>query len=175
MPEPIRALTICQPYAHLIVTPQAELPRSPVGLPPEQKRVENRTWYTAYRGPLAIHAGQSRKWLELAEDEDGNELEVDIYGLRPGELVYGAVVGLVDLVDCIHLEWRPKISSASGFPQDVLEKYPWLEKHLHAEGPWCWILANARRLKTPVPASGKQQLWAWYPPVPLADLEFADE
>ncbi len=39
----MKALTLQQPWATLIAE--------------GHKRVENRTWQTAYRGPLAIHAG----------------------------------------------------------------------------------------------------------------------
>ncbi|MHC4404130.1 MAG: ASCH domain-containing protein [Planctomycetota bacterium] len=42
----MKALTICQPWAWAII-------HGP-------KPVENRGWATKYRGPLAIHAGQSR-------------------------------------------------------------------------------------------------------------------
>lgn len=165
--RPIPALTICQPYAHLIVTPQAELPTPPEGFPNQQKRVENRRWSTDYRGPLAIHAGKSRKWLELAEDGDGNELEVDIYGLRPGELVYGAVIGIAELIDCVPIDRR---YVRDGWPDWLQRKYPWLPKHEHAEGPYGWILENARRLVTPIPARGQQGMWQWVPP---EGLEFA--
>lgn len=165
MAETIPTITICQPYAHLIVTPQDELPHSPVSLPREPKRVENRCWPTSYRGPLAIHAGQSRRWIEMAEDENGHELAVDIYGLKPAELTYGAVVGLVDLVDCVQLDSREQ--SRNGVPAWAEKRYPWLPGHLHTEGPWCWILENVRRLEQPIPASGRQKLWQWTPPAEL--------
>lgn len=46
----MKCLTVCQPYASLIVgwegIDQADV-----------KRVENRKWRPAYRGPLLIHAG----------------------------------------------------------------------------------------------------------------------
>jgi len=45
----MKAVTIYQPYAELIAR--------------GEKRVENRSWRTDYRGPLAIHAGCSRAWL----------------------------------------------------------------------------------------------------------------
>ena len=41
--SPLMVITIRQPYAELIAR----------GV----KRVENRTWSSKYRGPLAIHAG----------------------------------------------------------------------------------------------------------------------
>ena len=48
----MKALTIHQPYAELIRR--------------GEKVIENRTWPTSYRGPLAIHAGGSVKFLEIA-------------------------------------------------------------------------------------------------------------
>lgn len=71
----MKALTICQPYAHLIA----------IG----EKRVENRTWPANYRGPLAIHAGKSRSWL-LADDEE-----------RYPDMAFGASVAVAQLVDCL--------------------------------------------------------------------------
>lgn len=50
----MKALTICQPYAELIAR--------------GDKPIENRTWPTHYRGPLLIHAGKSRAWLDGDED-----------------------------------------------------------------------------------------------------------
>jgi hypothetical protein len=64
----MKALTICQPYAHLIVR--------------GEKRVENRTWPTRYTGPLAIHAGKSRQWLSPGD--------VPAFELKGDPLVFGA-------------------------------------------------------------------------------------
>lgn len=71
----MKALTICQPYAHLIA----------IGA----KRVENRTWPTRYRGPLLIHAGKSREWLGGAESTG---------------MAFGAVIATATLVDCLHID-----------------------------------------------------------------------
>ena len=67
----MKALTIRQPWASLIVD--------------GEKRVENRTWPTKYRGPLLIHAGKSR-------------LEVDRDQAR--RLPFSAIIGQVEVVDC---------------------------------------------------------------------------
>jgi hypothetical protein len=75
----MRAITICQPYAHLIAT--------------GEKRIENRTWPTSHRGLLAIHAGKSQDWL--APDDD------------PRRYTFGAVVAMARLVDCVRLEHLP--------------------------------------------------------------------
>lgn len=72
----MKALTICQPYAHLIVA--------------GEKRVENRQWPTRYRGPLFIHAGKSKDWLR---------------GAKPSlDMPFGALVGVAELIDCLHID-----------------------------------------------------------------------
>ena len=79
----MRALTICQPYAELIVR--------------GDKPIENRHWATAYRGMLAIHAGKSLQWYD-------QEVDGDLYGLHLTDLVLGAVVGTATLAACLHID-----------------------------------------------------------------------
>lgn len=127
----MKALTVCQPWATAILT---------LG-----KAVENRTWSTPYRGPLAIHAGKSRRWYDAEDPEDWP----DLYGveLPPLEsLTLGCVLGVVDLLDCVPLA-------------ELGRRYPDLRGHAWAEGPVCWVLANPRLLAEPVPYSGQQGLW----------------
>lgn len=69
----MKAITICQPYAHLIV----------IG----EKPVENRTWRSDYYGPLLIHAGKSRSWLSEGDEERY-------------PLVFGAIIGRVLMRGC---------------------------------------------------------------------------
>lgn len=102
----MQALTVCQPYAHLICTPEEEL-----GQP--QKRVENRTWFTPHRGLLAIHAGKSLQWLEPGDAE------------RYPEMAYGAVVGVAELVTCVRLGGRLP-SDLSWVAQHPHSEGPWL-------------------------------------------------
>ena len=72
----MKTLTICQPYAELIIS--------------GTKLVENRPWQTAYRGPLLIHAGKSQKWML-------DYPEVDL----PSRMDFGAIVGVVEVVKCL--------------------------------------------------------------------------
>lgn len=125
----MKALTICQPYAHIIMT--------------GQKRVENREWMTGYRGPLYIHAGKSRDWLSA--DDDGKE-----YGIPVASMAFGAVIAIANLVDCVHIERvaQPHIAA----------KYPWLAEHKHTEGTWCWILGKVTPIG-PWPWRGMQGLF----------------
>ena len=112
----MKALTVCQPYAELIAR----------GLKP----IENRTWPTSYRGPLAIHAGKSREWMD--------EGDLEAYP----SMAFGAVVATCRLVDCVRLANLPAA----------------LTGHQHANGPWCWILHDVQRIE-PVPQRGAQGLW----------------
>ena len=128
----MKALTICNPYPELILR----------GL----KRVENRTWYTSYRGPLLIHAGKSRKWLSLSEDGTRDE-EFDI---ALSEMSFGAIVGIAHLDTCV------PISDIRNGHAD--QEYPWLRLHEHCEGPWCWVLSGVRRFE-PFPYKGAMGLF----------------
>lgn len=130
----MNALTINQPFAHLIVS--------------GEKRVENRKWKTRFRGPLAIHAGISRKRLDL--DDAGL---TDASGVPVSEMEFGAIIGVVDVVDCL------PIADIRAGRWD--EKYPWIKSHFHTEGPWCWVLANPRPLAVRVKIMGSLGLWSW--------------
>lgn len=124
----MKALTICQPFAHLIAR----------GV----KRVENRTWSTSYRGPLAIHAGKSMAWT--------NQATVDRWVEWGDPMAFGAVVGMAKLIDVLHID---KIKSG-----DCEDSYPWLHAHEHVSGPWCWVLGDVVRI-APVKWKGAQGFW----------------
>jgi hypothetical protein len=122
----MKALTICQPYPHLIIA--------------GEKFVENRTWATRYRGPLVIHAGKSKEWMDCPVDD------------YPVELVFGAAVGVCRLVDCVHIS--AVAQSTIVFPDGVR-----IADHEHTCGPWCWVLADVHELAEPVECKGSQGLW----------------
>ena len=137
----MKALTICQPYAELIAS--------------GDKRVENRTWPTRHRGPLLIHAGKSREWLNLGPrgeiEQDPDDQMDRNSGLWLSDMVFGAVVAQVDVIDCLQSD-------------DILrgahdEQYPWIRAHSHVQGPWCWVLGNVRRIEPAVPWRGAQGLF----------------
>ncbi len=108
-----------------------------------KKRVENRSWRTHYRGLLAIHAGKNCRRDQQAIDAmrliDPNlescPTEVQADSIR------GRIIGIVDLVGCVE---------ASELDDD-----PW------AFGPFCWLLRDIQPIAVPVPAIGRQGLWAW--------------
>jgi len=132
----MKALTICQPYAHLICLPDDHA---------RAKRVENRTWSTAYRGELLIHAGKSRKFLKLSPDGKRD----DGYDLPLCDMSFGAIVAVARLADCFGVQ-HP-MDKASAF-----RRRQWLAGHEHVEGPFCFVLTEVRVFSTPIPYSGKQ-------------------
>lgn len=140
----MKCLTICQPYATLICTAQAELPPGYF-----ENRVENRTWHCSYRGSLLIHAGKSLKWLD-----DG---DTDLFPDMP----FGAIVGRCQMIDCVATinDLMSRVSPKSRFAEDVQKRHPWLMNHSHAEGPFCFVLDKIERFTAPIPYSGKQGLF----------------
>jgi len=134
----MKALTISQPFASLILT--------------GEKWVENRQWGTDFRGPLAIHAGKGQQYLN-AEQLAGYPT--------------GCVIAIARLAICMRLSWlRRRRSLVSNTPigwckiigtdltiGDVL-------KHKHTAGPWCWILTDVHGIEC-VPCRGHQGLWDW--------------
>ncbi len=102
-----RALSVRQPWAYAILH---------LG-----KDVENRPWRTHYRGRILIQAA-----LKI-EREEALKLK-----LSPGELPTGAIVGSVEIVDCVR---NSKSKWAIG-------------------GQWHWILKNPRYLAKLIPFKG---------------------
>lgn len=97
------------------------------------KRIENRSWTTRYRGPLAIHASLGFKRAEL-------ELLQSILHRRIDPAIFerGAILATATLTDVVPLD---KCSSR------------W------AVGPYCWVLRDIRPLKRPIYVTGALGLW----------------
>lgn len=110
------------------------------------KDVENRTWETRYRGPLAIHASKTRD----SYDAQNAAAWLTLFGVElPAweDLATGAIVGVVDLVDCVQV------------PVGVPGYVPGRGKSPWAQGPWLWVVENPRPLAKPVPYRGAQGLF----------------
>jgi hypothetical protein len=125
----LKALTLRQPWAWSIFH--------------TGKDVENRAWPAKVRGTIAIHAAEtqpdgiyenSKKYMRSILHKLG------IKGLRiPSyeRLDKGAIIGLVDIVDCV------RESDSTWF-----------------EGPIGYKLANPRLLPRPIPCEGKRRFFA---------------
>lgn len=84
-----KAISIKQPCAYLIC----------VGI----KDIENRTWSTKFRGRVYIHASGSQykqPWDVLSKEQNEHMMQNKM--CIPGsELEYSAIIGHVDIVDCV--------------------------------------------------------------------------
>src|SRR5450432_4006475 len=120
----MKALSIHQPWAWAILH--------------AGKSVENRSWRTCHRGPLLVHASKSR----ASYDAQDPAAWLERYGVAlPAwdDLTKGAIIGVVDVVDCVRVEEIPAT--------------PW------AMGPWCWVLAHPRVLTEAIVWKGQQGLF----------------
>ncbi|HMF31703.1 MAG TPA: ASCH domain-containing protein [Candidatus Lokiarchaeia archaeon] len=119
----MKALSLIQPFASLIVD--------------GKKTVETRSWPTAYRGSLAIHASKKVDQAACAQ-----------FGYDPRVITRGAVLGTADLVDC------------AIFPDP---RMPLDEYGDFTSGRWGWLLAHVVKFPQPEPALGHLSLWNWDP------------
>lgn len=121
----MKVLTIKQPWASLIIN--------------RYKEYEFRSWKTNYRGKLLIHAGLStdKKYLKVFES----------YNL---EYIHGAIIGEVDLVDCILVDkkFNKKLNIINN------KVY-----HHDYEGVYAWKLENVKIYNKPIYIKGKLGLW----------------
>ena len=124
--EDVRVLSIRQPWAWAIST--------------GRKKVENRKWFTKYRGNVFIHAS-------LRQDFDAVEDLKRLIRLPvPDEFPVGAIVAVATLVDVVDAKRAKRFGN-------------WFT------GPYGLVFADVRPLKKPVPVSGKLGLWRPSPPL----------
>ncbi len=142
----MKAISLWQPWAHLIA----------IGA----KEYETRSWTTAYRGPMAIHA--SVRWTVRMAIQCYEEPFFTILsqaGIRfPARctasslprlgFAFGAVIAIADLVDIVPTD-------------ELLETLDPRERAFgdFSHGRWAWEYANVRRLTQPVLAIGRQGLF----------------
>ena len=117
----MKALSVKQPYADLIIK----------GI----KDVENRSWWTATRERVYIHAGL--KFDQVAYDNLDGQAEGGLLS-RKEDYDFGAIIGEVDIVDC---KFRHPLQI--GFSK-------W-----HDTGYWGFILSNPVKYDKSIPCRGQ--------------------
>ena len=133
----MKAITVRQPYAWLIIN--------------GRKNIENRDWYSAYKGQIAIHAAQGMGRDEYADALDFVRSFDPALARRipqPECLVRGCVIGTVLQTGCV-----------KDHPS------PWFQ------GVWGHVYAEARELVVPIPVRGALGIWEWQ--VPPGGLRYA--
>jgi activating signal cointegrator 1 len=111
---------------------------------------ETRHWYTAYRGPIAIHAAKTREHADFIHEREVREAFAGV-GIRAVEdLPFGCVVCTGFLRDVVRVETiRGKISPL----ELALGNYD--------DGRFAWVIDSVKRLEKPEPAKGAQGFWEW--------------
>jgi len=110
----LKALTIRQPWAWAIIY--------------AGKDIENRSWNTRLRGTIAVHAGfnyEKDAVLPRGVKRQGEE-----------DIVRGAIIGLVDIVEVVEHS-RSK----------------WFQ------GPFGFVLSNPQPLRRPISCPGRLSFW----------------
>ncbi len=168
----MKAITIRQPWAHLIAT--------------GDKLYETRSWKTEYRGPIAIHAAkmvdQSVCYImsPLATLDWLTECGITSKVLRE-DLPRGAVIATAELVRIWRIVYHPGLNVDRAKNIQLGAESLTLDRHAPdfgdyfvpteketAFGNWkpghyAWELQNVKVLPEPIPAMGKQGLWDWEP------------
>lgn len=127
------------------------------------KDVENRNWFTQYRGLLAIHAGKSfdmtqEEFAGMCRGEYGEPFTSMALGYSAAhnrigdDDPRGAIIGIVELYDCI-----PDSRCTSPWRADGYEFF-------------CWMVRNPVALLEPIPMKGRLGLWD----IPDSLIEGAD-
>lgn len=168
----VKAITLWQPWASLVA----------VGA----KKIETRSWATAYRGPLAIHAAKKKpadfvtEFMSLLKEQglvsvkpakirkSRNGIQIDV--TMPRQVINapsGVVLCTCNLVDCLEILNRTSIDKkivAAQLSDGREITGNELRFGDYFPGRYAWILENVKWLPEPMPAKGKQGLWNWEPP-----------
>lgn len=148
----MKAYTVYQPYAYATVA----------GI----KHYETRPRRTSIRGRVAVHAAKLDAWKSgILEAGTMPEIEKILSehqgtGNRPARLAYGAIVGTVEIADCVPVE---EIADTLTDQERLLGDY--------SPGRFAWVLRNPVMFEKPIPARGQQGWWNW--PFVVLDLPAA--
>lgn len=140
----MKAITIWQPWAGAVAE----------GI----KENETRSWYTKYRGPIAIHAAQLAiqiGWARYAGMEAKEvicrRMELPEIFNGPNIFPSGVILATANLVDCIKI--TKEYVAALSADELALGDYT-LDRY-------AWKLAEVKKFPEPIPAKGRQGLWEW--------------
>lgn len=129
----MKAITLWEPWATLVAL--------------EVKRWETRSWWTNYRGPLAIHAASKKRFH--SHYMKAAQTNITAPDLKIEDLSFGQIVAVCELTACIEMTHK----MIMGMTETERMLGDWLE------GSYAWALENVRALDKPITVLGKQGLW----------------
>jgi hypothetical protein len=155
----VKAISVRQPWAWLLIH--------------GGKSIENRDWYTGYRGPLAIHAASAMSIFELYDAIDFvRRFDPALAEKIPNRLglVFGAVIGTVEQVGC----FRESFSMPGGYGFTKIQGLQLTGQDLHwFQGRFGHVYQNPRELLVPVSSKDHLNIWEWE--VPEEGLRYVDQ
>lgn len=127
----MKVLSLTEPFATLIKS--------------NKKRIETRSWKTAYRGEIYIHASLTK----ISKDSLNNK---ELMSLVKEDLNYGKIICKCKLVDCIYMtkDFINKLKEDNY--QEYICGY-------YEEGRYAWILEDIEPLSKVVEAKGQLGIW----------------
>lgn len=125
----IKAISLWQPWASAIAL--------------GNKAIETRSWRTAYRGPILIHA--ARKFTVFAKSFAATERAL---GRMPARVPLGAIVAMAQLVAC---EPTEELNLSISALERMYGDYSF--------GRWGWVLKDVMAFTEPVGYRGAQGLF----------------
>jgi hypothetical protein len=151
----MKAISLWQPWATAIAL--------------GSKRIETRSWATAYRGPLAIHAAKRCVKAELRTYSHLSFWQGALNrGADPSDplwevLPFGAIVAVCRLARCypIHALLEDVLDEFHYRPWDTGHRFGWSEREMGYFGPgrFAWVLADVETLPEPIVYPGGQWLF----------------
>ena len=135
----MKALTLTQPWATLVAL--------------GEKAIETRSWYTPFRGEIAIHAAMGFPgWAKRLCFEEPFSIVLSKHGLSPDNLPLGRILCTVSLEDCIET-------------RSLNPDYPSEQERAFGDfsyGRFAWLLAGPLQTFDPAPyVKGHLGLWNW--------------
>jgi hypothetical protein len=137
--EEEKCLSLLQPWASLVI----------MGF----KKIETRSWSTAYRGSLLIHASLGRKGKVLATEPPFSK-----YIRHFDSLPFGAIIGRVQLIDILPVE--DLFYSDAALATLTLEEKAFGD---YTKGRYAWLLEEPEAFEDPIPIKGTLGLWSFKP------------
>ncbi len=128
----MKVLSLQEPYATFILK--------------GYKKIETRSWGTAYRGDLLIHASLSKAFLKSITNPKVLRL------LEKVDLNYGYIICKATLTDCQRMT-KEFIEEIKMSPEEY-------NLGIYEEGRYAWFLTNIEPI-TPIPAKGHLGLWEY--------------
>ncbi|HEU0110520.1 MAG TPA: ASCH domain-containing protein [Flavisolibacter sp.] len=133
----MKVISLLQPWATLVI----------LGV----KQIETRSWSTAYRGELLIHASKGKKGGGLVSQPPFSKHIQDF-----NQLPFGAIIGQVLLTEVLRVEdlqYTPTCINTLSLEERAFGDY--------SKGRFAWMMENPIPLKNIIPIGGSLGLWEY--------------